>query len=94
MKKIIAVATLALTATTATIAHAKNVYIENEKAPSYNRCVLKAGFTLSALRDKGVNPIKVVDSTADQTFLYKIKVGSNTGFVSCSGREYKVWIMK
>ena len=91
MKKIIAASIIALAASAA---HAKNVYIENEKVLSYSMCVLKAGFTLSALRDKGVNPIKVVDSTADQTFLYKIKVGSNTGFVSCSGREYKVWIMQ
>jgi uncharacterized GH25 family protein len=91
MKKIIAASIIALAASAA---QAKNVYIEDEKVSSYSMCVLKAGFTISALRDKGATPIKVVDSTADQTFLYKIKVGSNTGFVSCSGREYKVWIMQ
>ena len=91
MKKIIVASIIALAATSA---HAKNVYIENEKVSSYSMCVLKAGFTLSSLRDKGVNPIKIVDSTADQTFLYKIKVGSNVGFVSCQGKEYKVWVMK
>ena len=91
MKKIIAAVALAITATAA---HAENVYIKNERVSSYDLCVLKAGFTLSAVRDKGVVPIKIVDSTADQTFLYKVQVGGNVGFVSCQGRDYKVWIMK
>tara|TARA_R110000803_G_scaffold165727_3_gene229186 strand:- start:3 stop:278 length:276 start_codon:yes stop_codon:yes gene_type:complete len=91
MKKIIAVLIIALAATTA---QAKNVYIEDEKVSSHSMCVLKAGFAISSLRSKGAKTIKVVDSIADQTFLYKIKVGNNTGFVSCSDREYKVWLIK
>ena len=90
MKTLIAAATLALMATTATAA---NTYIEDKTMQSFDVCVLQAGFTLASIRENGVTPIRIVDSAADQTFLYKVSVNGTTGFVSCTGKSYKVWIM-
>ena len=76
-----------------TKASSTNVYIEDKVMKSHAQCVLQAGFTLDAMRNKGVNPIKIVDSASDQSLLYKISLKGKTGFVSCQGKEYKVWVM-
>ena len=90
MKKIIAAAALAITATAV---HAGNTVIEEKTMRSYDMCVLQAGFTISSLRDGGARLTKIVDSTADQMFVYKAETNGRTGFVSCTGRKFKVWIM-
>lgn len=89
MKVFSVAAIMAITATTATA----DTVIENEKMRSYGACVLRSGFTISDLRDKGAKITKIVDSTADQTFLYKVNLGGKTAFVACEGKTHKVWIM-
>ena len=88
--KLILSAALAFMATTA---NASNTYIEDKIMPSFEVCVLQAGFTLSSIRERGMAPIKIADSFVDQTFVYKISLNGKTGFVACAGKSYKVWIM-
>ena len=87
---LIVTATLAILATAA---NAANTYLEDKTMTSFDVCVLQAGFTLSSMQAKGITTIKVVDSVADQTFLYKISLNGKTGFVACTGKNYKVWVM-
>jgi uncharacterized GH25 family protein len=92
MKKILL--TIAATIAITTSAQAKDVVLEDKRMSSHDMCVLQAGYTISSLKDKGAKAVKVVDSAHEQMFVYKIQVGANSGFVTCTGKQYKVWVMK
>jgi len=89
-KSIIASTVLLITATTA---FAGNTVVEYKTMGSYDLCVLQAGFSISSLRNSGARLTRVVDSTSEQMFLYKVETSGRTGFVSCTGNQFKVWIM-
>jgi hypothetical protein len=66
--------------------------IENERVKSHEFCVLKLGFAVNPMYKKGLKPTKVVDSAKDQMMIYTVRVGNKTGFFTCVGKQYKVWV--
>ena len=76
---------------TSALAGSKQI-IEDKTVKNYSTCVLMAGFAINPLYDKGLKPQKIVDSDQDQMMIYTVRVGSKTGFFTCTGNHYKVWV--
>ena len=85
--------TLAATIAIATSAQAgPKQIIASETSRSFERCALKVGFVINPLYDKGLKVQKIVDSPAEQMLIYTVRVGKKTGFFTCTGNHYKVWV--
>ena len=91
MKKTLLTLAAAIAIATSAQAGPKQI-IEDEKVRSFEICTLKVGFTINPLYDKGLKAQKIVDSPAEQMLIYTVRVGKKTGFFTCTGNHYKVWI--
>ena len=90
MKK--ALATLALIVAATTAQAGPKQIIEDKRVKNFETCYLMVGFAINPLYDKGLKPTKIVDSPKDQMLIYTVRSGSKTGFFTCTGNHYKVWI--
>ena len=91
MKKILLTLAATIAISTSAQAGPKQI-IEDEKVQSFEMCALQVGFAINPLYDKGLKAQKIVDSPAEQMLIYTVRVGKKTGFFTCTGNHYKIWI--
>jgi len=93
MKKLIIALAVAIVSSTG--AYAKNVMLEDKVMSSYNMCYLQASMTVGAMKNSGAKATLVLDSPADEGYIYKVVSKRGVvGFVTCAGKEFKVWAIQ